>query len=222
VTLTAETSIADQIRRVLTAAEAGDGIAPIVEAGDPVLRTETRPFDGQVDDAELARFAEVMRETMHDAPGVGLAAPQLGVSLSMFVAEDPGARDPEVAEVRQRHPMPLRVVLNASYERATSDDVAFYEGCLSIPGYQAVVARPREIELNGVDLDGNPIAEVVAGWSARIVAHETDHLDGILFLDKAEMRSLATNESVARFWHQPSTQKAAAELGFALPSGMVM
>ena len=156
------------------------------------------------------------------APGVGLAAPQVGIALSMFVAEDPGARDPEVAEVRQREPMPLRVVLNAGYERAGADDVAFYEGCLSIPGYQAVVARPRNIALTGIDLKGGLIAEEVSGWSARIVAHETDHLSGILFLDKAEMRSLATNESVARFWHQPSTQKAAAELGFSLPSGLVM
>ncbi|MFP3397295.1 peptide deformylase [Brevibacterium sp. H602] len=214
--------IADQIHAVLTAAEAGDGTAPIVEAGDPVLRTDTRPFDGQVDDAELDQLAEVMRATMLAAPGVGLAAPQVGIGLSMFVAEDPGARDPEVAKVRQREPMPLRVVLNASYERAGGEDVAFYEGCLSIPGYQAVVARPRNIALTGIDLKGGPIAEEVSGWSARIVAHETDHLSGILFLDKAEMRSLATNESVAKFWHQPSTQKAAAELGFSLPSGMVM
>ncbi len=214
--------IADQIRAVLTAAEAGDGTAPIVEAGAPVLRTDTRPFDGQVDDAELQQLAEVMRTTMLAAPGVGLAAPQVGIGLSMFVAEDPGARDPEVAKVREREPMPLRVVLDAKYERAGGDDVAFFEGCLSIPGYQAVVARPREIALTGIDLQGNSIAEVVSGWSARIVAHETDHLSGILFLDKAEMRSLATNASVAKLWNQPSTQKAAAELGFPLPSGLVM
>ncbi|WP_319803268.1 peptide deformylase [Brevibacterium sp. CFH 10365] len=186
------------------------------------MRTDTRPFDGQVDDAELQQLAEVMRTTMLAAPGVGLAAPQVGVSLSMFVAEDPGARDPEVAKVREREPMPLRVVLDAKYERAGCDDVAFFEGCLSIPGYQAVVARPREIALTGIDLQGNSIAEVVSGWSARIVAHETDHLSGILFLDKAEMRSLATNASVAKLWNQPSTQQAAAELGFPLPSGLVM
>lgn len=218
----ADATIAAQIRSVLAAAEAGDGTAPIVEAGDPILRTETRPFDGQVDDEELQKLAEVMRAIMLAAPGVGLAGPQVGIGLSMFVAEDPGARDPEVAAARQRVPMPLRVVLNAEYSRSSSDDVAFFEGCLSIPGYQAVVARPREIELTGIDLSGTPIAEVVTGWSARIVAHETDHLSGVLFLDKAEMRSLATNTSVARFWNQPSTQKAAAELGFSLPSGMVM
>src|SRR5699024_7029883 len=106
-------------------------------------------------------------------------------------------------------------------KRDWSSDVCSSD-LLSIPGYQAVVARPREIEMRGLDVAGNPLAEVVTGWSARIVAHETDHLSGTLFLDRAEMRSLATNASVARFWHQPSTQRAAAELGFSLPSGMVM
>lgn len=218
----ADELIAAQIRSVLAVAADNGGVAPIVEAGDPVLRQVTRPFGGQVDDAELAQLAEVMRATMLAAPGVGLAGPQVGVGLSMFVAEDPGSHDPETAEVRQRAPMPLRVVLNAQYTPAASDDVAFFEGCLSIPGYQAVVARPREIELTGTNLDGTSIAEVVSGWSARIVAHETDHLEGIMFLDKAEMRSLSTNTSVATFWNQPSTQKAAAELGFTLPSGMLM
>src|SRR5699024_8130839 len=88
--------------------------------------------------------------------------------------------------VREREPMPLRVVLNADYERATGADVAFYEGCLSIPGYQAVVARPREIEMRGLDVAGNPLAEVVTGWSARIVAHETDHLSGTLIFGTGE------------------------------------
>lgn len=218
----ADAHVAAQIRAVLARAEAGGGVAPIVEAGDPILRQTTRPFDGQVDDAELAQLAEVMRATMLAAPGVGLAGPQVGIGLSMFVAEDPGSLDPETAEVRQRSPMPLRVVLNAEYTPATSENVAFFEGCLSIPGYQAAVARPRSIELTGVDLNGTPIAEVVAGWSARIVAHETDHLDGIMYLDKAEMRSLSTNTSVAKFWNQPSTQQAASELGFTLPSSMLL
>ncbi len=218
----ADERIAAQIRSVLAAAEANDGIAPIVEAGDPVLRAVARPFDGQVDDATLTALAEVMRATMAAAPGVGLAAPQLGIGLSMFVAEDPARLDPETAEVRRRAPMPLRVVLNAGYEPATGEEVAFYEGCLSIPGYQAVVARPAVIHLRGESLDGTPLAEEVSGWSARIVAHETDHLEGILFFDRAEMRSLATNTAVARFWNQPSTQQAASALGFALPSGMLL
>ncbi|SMX77217.1 peptide deformylase [Brevibacterium sp. 239c] len=218
----ADALIATQIRAVLVAAADNGGVAPIVEAGDPILRQVTRPFDGQVDDAELDQLAEVMRATMLGAPGVGLAGPQVGIGLSMFVAEDPGSLNPEVAAVRQRTPMPLRVVLNADYNPATSENVAFYEGCLSIPGYQAVVARPREIELRGQNLDGTAIAEVASGWSARIVAHETDHLEGVMFLDKAEMRSLSTNTSVAKFWNQPSTQKAASELGFALPSSMLL
>jgi peptide deformylase len=214
--------VADQIHAVLAAAEAGGGIAPIVDAGDPILRTPVLPFTGQVDDATLARLAEVMRATMRAAPGVGLAGPQVGVGLSLFVAEDPAAISPEAAAVREREPLPFRTIVNASYEPSTSERVAFYEGCLSIPGYQAVVARPRTIALRGEELDGTPFAEEVTGWSARIVAHETDHLGGILFLDKAEMRSLATNEAVARLWNQPSTQTAAAELGFTLPSSLVL
>lgn len=218
----ADAVIVEQIRTVLAAAAENDGIAPIVEAGDPVLRTATRPFDGQVDDSTVAELAEVMHATMTAAPGVGLAAPQIGIGLSLFVAEDPARLDPEIAAVRERTPLPFRVVLNAAYEPATGEEVAFYEGCLSIPGYQAVVSRPRRIHLRGHSLDGTPIAEEVSGWSARIVAHETDHLEGILYLDRAEMRSLATNAAVARFWNQPSTRTAAAQLGFTLPSSMLL
>ena len=214
--------VAAQIDDVLAAADAHDGIAPIVSAGDPILRTPVLPFSGQVDDATLTRLAEVMARTMREAPGVGLAGPQVGVGLSIFVAEDPAAVSSEIATVRERAPLPLRTVLNAEYSPATGERVAFFEGCLSIPGYQAVVARPRTIELRGAELDGTPIAEEVTGWSARIIAHETDHLDGILFLDKAEIRSLSTNASVATLWNEPSTQRAAAELGFTLPSGLVL
>lgn len=214
--------VAQQIDEVLAAADAHDGIAPIVGAGDPILRAPVLPYSGQVDDATLARLAEVMAKTMREAPGVGLAGPQVGVGLSIFVAEDPAAVSAEVAAVREREPLPLRTVLNAQYEPVTGELAAFYEGCLSIPGYQAVVARPRTIGLRGVDLTGAPIDEEVTGWSARIVAHETDHLDGILFLDKAEMRSLSTNAAVARLWNEPSTQRAATELGFTLPSGLLL
>lgn len=217
-----DADITKQIHGVLSVAENNGGIAPIVVAGDPILRTETLPYSGQVDDSTLRTLAEVMRATMKAAPGVGLAAPQIGIGLSMFVAEDPGSVDPEVERVRERPAMPLKAVLNADYSAATGEEVAFYEGCLSIPGYQAVVSRPRSIELRGQDLDGQNLAEVVSGWSARIVAHETDHLSGVLFFDKAEMRSLATNETVARLWNQPSTQRAASELGFTLPSSMIL
>ncbi|WP_349827172.1 peptide deformylase [Brevibacterium litoralis] len=215
-------SVRDQIDSVLTQAEMNNGIVPVVEAGDPVLRTVTEDFDGQVDDATLQKLAEVMLATMKWAPGVGLAAPQVGISLRMFVAEDPARVTPEVAEARDRHGIDTTVVLNSRYTAATDQQVSFFEGCLSIPGYQAVVARPRTIELTGTALDGTSADREVSGWEARIVAHETDHLDGVLYTDKAELRSLATTKQVMRWWNQPTAQEAARALGFDLPESPIL
>ncbi|GAA1998756.1 peptide deformylase [Brevibacterium samyangense] len=215
-------TVREQIESVLAMAELNNGIVPVVEAGDPVLRTVTEEFDGQVDDATLAQLAEVMHATMKWAPGVGLAAPQVGIALRMFVAEDPATVSPAVAEARERHGIPSTVLLNSYYEGVGDEKVAFYEGCLSIPGYQAVVSRHRTIALRGTDLSGAPVDREVSGWEARIVAHETDHLDGVLYTDKAELRSLATTKQVMRWWNQPTAQEAARALGFELPASPIL
>jgi peptide deformylase len=206
-------------------------VLPIVEAGDPVLRMTTAPVDGQLEDHELAAFADAMRTTMRAAPGVGLAAPQVGVPLRLFVAEDPVPADADSADadsaararrdMRRRVPFGPRTVLNARYEATTDRTASFYEGCLSIPGYQAVVDRPLTIRLRGADLTGASVDEELTGWPARIVAHETDHLDGILYLDSAQMRSLATDDAVARWWARADTREAAAALGFEVPATSV-
>lgn len=214
--------IRDRIEAIRAFAADNDGIAPIVEAGDPVLRTECLPFAGQVDDAALADFAQIMRRTMEAAPGVGLAGPQVGVPLRMFVAQDPAGVDEETARVRERTPLAFRTVLNPVYEATTGERVSFYEGCLSIPGYQAVVARPRTIALRSETLAGDSVSEEITGWAARIVAHESDHLDGILYLDIAEMRSLASHDAVARWWNRPDVADAARALGFEVPDGGVV
>lgn len=211
-------TIREQVDRALTAAANNDGVIPIVTAGDPVLRTTTARFDGQIDDATLLELLTAMRTTMLAAPGVGLAAPQIGISLRLAVCEDPGTTSAEHATARERTPLPFTALINPTYKPATDQLVAFYEGCLSIPGYQAVVARPRTIALTAHDHQGATITKAVTGWAARIIAHESDHLDGILYLDKAEMRSLATHEQVARWWNQPTAQQAAAALGFELPA----
>lgn len=211
-------TVRDQINRALDAATNNDGVIPIVTAGDPVLRTPTVPFDGQIDDTTLLELFTAMRTTMQAAPGVGLAAPQVGISVRLAVCEDPGTTSAEHAKARERAPMPFTALINPTYQPATDQLVAFYEGCLSVPGYQAVVARPRTVTLTAQDNEGSTITKDVTGWAARIIAHETDHLDGVLYLDKAEMRSLATNEQVARWWNQPTTQAAAEALGFDLPA----
>ena len=196
-----------------------DGGLPltIVAAGDPVLRQGTQPYDGQLEPALLARFVEALRVTMRAAPGVGLAAPQVGVELRIAVIEDPAPVPEEVRLARGRVPQPFRVLVNPAYEPVGDARAGFFEGCLSVPGWQAVVARHAEVRLTGQDEHGQALDEVFEGWPARIVQHETDHLDGALYLDRAEPRSLSSNLAMAERWAQPTPQEAARALGFELP-----
>ncbi|MER6129762.1 peptide deformylase [Streptomyces sp. NPDC001795] len=205
--------IAERVEELLAAG----GPLPIVAAGDPVLRQGTEPFDGQLEPALLARFIEALRETMHAAPGVGLAAPQVGVALRIAVIEDPAPVPEDVRVARGRVPQPFRVLVNPSYEAVGAERAAFFEGCLSVPGWQAVVARHARVRLRALDEHGATVDEEFTGWPARIVQHETDHLDGMLYLDRSELRSLSSNEAVAARWAQPTPERAARSLGFRLP-----
>ncbi|PZT71148.1 peptide deformylase [Streptomyces sp. SW4] len=205
--------LAEQVEELL----AGDGPLAIVTAGDPVLRRGAERFDGQLEPALFARFVDALRRTMHAAPGVGLAAVQVGIPLRIAVIEDPAQVPQEVRVARGRVPQPFRVLVNPAYEPVGTGRAAFYEGCLSVPGWQAVVARHETVRLTGADEHGNAVDEVFTGWPARIVQHETDHLDGTLYLDRAELRSLASAEAMARRWTQPTPGAAAHALGFDLP-----
>ncbi|RBO83092.1 peptide deformylase [Nocardia puris] len=196
---------------------ATDGPLPIVQAGDPVLRRPAAHFDGQLDDALLARLITAMRETMHAAPGVGLAAPQVGIPLRVAVLEDAAQVSEEVRAARAREPLPFRVLVNPVYSPASAERAAFFEGCLSVSGWEAVVTRPADIHLTALDETGHRVDEFVHGWPARIVQHETDHLDGTLYLDRADLRSLSTNDAVTTRWHHPTPHEAAIALLFPLP-----
>ncbi|MEU6553877.1 peptide deformylase [Streptomyces sp. NPDC046915] len=207
------TPLAERVEELL----ATDGPLPIVAAGDPVLRRGTEPFEGQLEPALLARFVQALRVTMHAAPGVGLAAPQVGVGLRIAVIEDPAPVPEEIRLARGRVPQPFRVLVNPSYEPVGDGRAAFFEGCLSVPGWQAVVARHAEVRLRAEDEHGRAVDEHFTGWPARIVQHETDHLDGTLYLDRAELRSLSSNEAMALRWPQPTPERAARDLGFDLP-----
>jgi peptide deformylase len=185
----------------------------IVAAGHPVLRRPAQDFDGQLDDDTLGRLIATMRRVMHEAPGVGLAAPQIGIPLRIAVLEDQGVRDPAVAEVRSRTPLPFTVLINPGYEAAGDAVAAFYEGCLSVPGYQAVVERPHRITATYAQPNGRTVTTGFEGWPARIVQHETDHLNGQLYLDRAILRSLTADTEHAR-WAQPTIDDARRGLGF--------
>ena len=215
-----------------------DGLLPIVQAGDPVLRSAAEPYRGQLGPALLRRLVTAMRTTMLDAPGVGLAAPQIGLGLALAVVEDEskavdeeaadapgrGPRDADLRSVdvrdvdpREELPLPFRVLVNPSYVPVGDERVSFYEGCLSVEGYQAVRTRWRRVRLRWTDERGRQREETLTGWPARIVQHETDHLHGELYIDQAILRSLATYPNLRERWAGEGTPRAAAaQLGFAL------
>jgi peptide deformylase len=145
-------------------------VLPIRIIGDPVLRTacpEVAEIDGSI-----VRLAEEMIETLHDAPGVGLAAPQVGVLKRLFVYDVYDGSGPGV-------------VVNPVISEARGEWV-YEEGCLSIPGLYWDCTRPKEVHLTGRDLDGNEISIDADELLARMYQHETDHLDGVLFIDRLD------------------------------------
>lgn len=145
-------------------------ILPIVINPDPVLRKKARPV--QKINAGIRKLLDDMTETMYDAPGVGLAAPQVGVSKRVIVVD---AQDGSG----------LFQVINPEIVAAEEFGVVGTEGCLSIPGYVGEVARYRKIKVTGLNRDGHRIWIDAEGWLARVFQHEIDHLDGILYTDKA-------------------------------------
>lgn len=210
-----ETTVSDeQIRETVERILSAGTIPPIVQAGHPALRQRAATFDGQLSSDQLERLIALMRQVMHEAPGVGLAAPQLGIPLQIAVVEDQFDVDPEAAALRKRSPLEFLALLNPRYTPLGTEYASFYEGCLSLNGLQAVVARPENVLLDFQAPDGSPARREFAGWQARIVQHETDHLNGLLYVDRAQLRSLSSNAEYATHWAEPGISKARAGLGF--------
>ena len=181
-------------------------VLPIVRMGHPVLRTVAGevPLDRLAEPA-TQRWIDDMVETMHEADGVGLAAPQVGVSWRLFVYQAGDDDDPEGG-------IPLTVVVNPEFEPLAGEPVSDWEGCLSIPDLRGWVPRHAALKLRAVDRRGRPFERIVSGFEARIVQHEFDHLDGVLFLDRMQdLRSLAFLDE----WQE--SHDAAAPQGGASP-----
>jgi peptide deformylase len=155
----------------------------IITPDHPLLRRKAHAVKDFKDPA-LQRLIDDMVETMRAAPGVGLAAPQVAVGQRVAVIEyAPGAEDlPEDAEP----PAPkLYVILNPEITARSEEQVEGVEGCLSIPGYAGTVLRHAAVTVRALNRQGRPIKIKAQGWLARIFQHEIDHLDGVLFIDRA-------------------------------------
>jgi peptide deformylase len=193
-------------------------VLKIVQAGDPVLRQRARELaPEEISSPEVKSLIALMRDTMRDTPGVGLAAPQVGVGLRLVVVEDraeyhAGLAAEELA-ARERKPVDFHVLINPRLAVEDPTPVEFHEGCLSVSGYAALVPRARGVRVEALDENGAPVCILARGWYARILQHEVDHLDGALYLDRMETRSFTTAENQRRHWAGRTVAQVREALG---------
>jgi peptide deformylase len=177
----------------------------IVQVGEEVLRGQARELSrAEILSASIQDLIEQMRETMRSAPGVGLAAPQVGMPLQLAVIEDReeyhAKLTPERLVERQRRPVPFHVLINPQIVARGDSTVEFFEGCLSVTGFAAVVPRARTVTVEYLDERAEPWRVEAAGWYARILQHEIDHLNGVLYVDRMISRTFTTVEHLERLW----------------------
>ncbi len=189
----------------------------IVQSGNPILRQRARPLSvAEIRGREIQKLIESMRTCMHEAPGVGLAAPQLGLALQLAVIEDRKEYHKDVSEgllqERERRPVPFHVIVNPAIEEMGEEKAEFFEGCLSLSGYSALVARARRVRVSCLDDRGQLQTIEASGWYARILQHEIDHLNGTLYIDRMRTRSFTTMENLAEFWKGKPVSEIKSEL----------
>jgi peptide deformylase len=160
----------------------------IVTLPDPVLRRKARPVT--TFDKDLQTLIDDMIETMRDAPGVGLAAPQVGISERLVVIEYAEDEEEDNEEIAEEDPKPIKpkqlfVIINPEIVKASEEKVMGVEGCLSIPGLVGEVERHEALQIKALNRRGKPLKIKAEGWLARIFQHEIDHLNGVVFTDLA-------------------------------------
>jgi len=157
-------------------------IYPILAYGHPILRKIAKDIDNDYPD--LDKLIDEMFENMYHSNGVGLAAPQIGLSIRLFVIDaSPFAEFDDLEEENREQLKGKRVFINAHILEETGKEWDFNEGCLSVPGINEDVRRYETIKIEYFDADFNKKTEVISGILARVIQHEYDHLDGILFTD---------------------------------------
>jgi peptide deformylase len=188
-------------------------ILKVARMGHPVLRARARAVEpAEIRTPAFQRLVDDMFETMREYQGVGLAAPQIHVGLRLFVAgfaSSPGDEDDNEEEKDADRRVPLMALINPEITPATPEIVEDWEGCLSIPDIRGKVPRARQITVRAYDRLGKRIELRASGFTARVIQHETDHLDGVLFLDRMKsLETLAFLDEFGRYW---SRQEVEAE-----------
>jgi peptide deformylase len=192
----------------------------IVQAGEPVLRKRARALStNEIRSKEIQRLIAEMKETMYAAPGVGLAAPQIGRNLQLAVIEDRQeyTKDwtPQQLADRERQPVPFHVIINPRITLLGDERVEFFEGCLSLNGLMALVPRARRVRVECLGEHGKAKTLEASGWYARILQHEIDHLGGTLYIDRMVPRTLMTVENYKQHWLERSVAEIKKELAAA-------
>jgi len=193
-------------------------ILKLRQTGEPVLRQPARPLsEEEIHSPEVQRLIVAMWDTLRDAPGVGLAAPQVGFSLQLLIVEDRVEYQqdfpPEQLAERGRVPLPFQVIVNPKLTIIDLTPRLFFEGCLSVSGFTALVPRAAKVRVEGLDEKGEPLLIEAEGWHARILQHEIDHLQGKLYLDSMLPRSFMTIANHARFWKDKPVCEVCVALG---------
>lgn len=180
-------------------------LPPITQVGNAVLRSRAADVPPEkIPSPEIQDLIKTMIAVMRKAPGVGLAAPQIGSPLRIIVLEDREDLMSKLTDVerheRERVAFEPRVFVNPTLTPIGDEKVTFFEGCLSVNGYVGLVERSAEVEVSGLDEHAQPQTWRVRGWPARILQHEFDHVEGTLYIDRMIPRSYSTaDQAKARF-----------------------
>jgi len=194
-------------------------ILDIVQVGEPVLRRRSLSLSrDEIASPAIVELIENMRETMLAAPGVGLAAPQVGVPLQVAVIEDRAEYmeklSPDQIAERGRRPVPFHVLINPVCTVVEPEPHEFFEGCLSLVGFTAIVPRARRVRVEYLDEKGDPVTITADGWYARILQHEIDHLNGIVYIDRMRLRSFCGVANYERLWKNRSVADFLREIPY--------
>jgi peptide deformylase len=179
----------------------------LYQAGQPVLRkTAKHVTKKQLELQHTQDVIDFMIATLRDAPGVGLAAPQVGEPMQIIIIDDKAAYQeplpPAVLKEQGRKPIALKVLVNPVLEIVDPETALFFEGCLSVDGYGAAVERAKAVRVTALDRKGNEVSYVAHGWHARILQHEADHLQGTLYIDKMKPKSFMTTKILSLKWRK--------------------